>query len=119
MPVGDHPQRVRLGAVRHTRLAGLPIAPGARDNLRPYIRVMRPRRCRRERLRARIEVFDQSPLRSVAVRAPGRSRRTQRGRFRVSVPLRHVSPGRHRLRVRAVDTAGNVGRRVVRFRRCG
>src|SRR5918996_2176077 len=116
VPVGDHPQRVRLGAVRHTRLAGLPIAPGARDNLPPHIRVMRPRRCRPERLRAQIQVFDQSPLRSVAVRAPGRSRRTQRTRFRVSVPLRNVAPGRHRLRVRAVDTAGNVGRRVVRFR---
>jgi hypothetical protein len=119
VPVGDHPQRVRLGAVRHTRLAGLPIAPGARDNLRPYIRVLRPRRCRRERLRAQIQVFDQSPLRSVAVRAPGRSRRTQRTRFRVSVPLRNLEPGRHRLRVRAVDSAGNVGRRVIRFRRCG
>jgi hypothetical protein len=119
VPVGDHPQRVRLGAVRHTRLAGLPIAPGASDNLRPYIRVMRPRRCRRERLRARIEVFDQSPLRFVAARAPGRSRRTQSKTFRISVPLRNLRPGRHRLRVRAVDTAGNLGRRVIRFRRCG
>jgi YVTN family beta-propeller protein len=119
VPVGDHPQRVRLGAVRHTRLAGLPIAPGARDNLDPYIRVLRPRRCRRERLRARIQIFDQSPLGSVAVRAPRRFRRTERRNFRVTVPLGDVAPGIHRLRVRAEDAAGNVGRRVIRFRRCG
>jgi hypothetical protein len=119
VPVGDHPQRVRLGAVRHTRLAGLPIAPGARDNLPPHIRVIRARRCRRERFRARIQVFDQSALRSVAMRAPGRSRRTSSKTFRLTVPLENLRPGRHRLRVRAVDEAGNAGRRVIRFRRCG
>jgi DNA-binding beta-propeller fold protein YncE len=118
VPVGDHPQRVRLGAVRHTNLAGLPIAPGASDNLPPFIRVLRARRCRRVRLRARIQVFDQSPLSLAAARAPGRSRRTRRKSFRISVPVRNLSPGRHRLRVRARDTAGNVGRRVIRFRRC-
>jgi hypothetical protein len=119
VPVGDHPQRVRLGAVRHTRLAGLPIAPGARDNLPPHIRVLRARRCRRERFRARIQVFDQSPLAAAAARAPGRSRRTTRKDFRMRVPLEDLRPGVHRLRVRARDTAGNSARRVIRFRRCG
>jgi hypothetical protein len=119
VPVGDHPQRVRLGAVRHTRLAGLPTAPGARDNLPPHIRVIRARRCRRERFRARIQVFDQSALGSLSMRAPGRSRRTRSKTFRLTVPLEDLPPGRHRLRVRAVDEAGNAARRVIRFRRCG
>jgi hypothetical protein len=118
VPVGDHPQRVRLGAVRHTLLAGLPIAPGARDNLAPHIRVLRARRCHRRYLRARIQVFDQSPLRVAAARAPGLSRRTKRKAFRLRVPLKDVRPGPHRLRVRAMDTPGNAARRVVRFRRC-
>jgi hypothetical protein len=119
VPVGDHPQRVRLGAVRHTTLAGLPTAPGARDNARPHIRVLRPRRCRHRRLRAKIQIFDQSPLRYAAARAPKRSRKTTRKRFRLTVPLKDLRPGkRYRIRVRAKDTAGNFSRKVVRFRRC-
>jgi hypothetical protein len=118
MPVGDHPQRVRLGAVRHASLAQLPMAPGASDNVPPHIRVLKPRRCRHRRLHARIRIFDQSPLRYAAARAPGRSRKTQHKRFRLTVPLKHLRPGRYRLRVRAKDTAGNFSRRVVRFRRC-
>jgi hypothetical protein len=118
VPVGDHPQRVRLGAVKHRRLAGLPIPPGSTDNLEPHIRVLRGRRCRHRHFRARIQVFDQSALRSVRARAPGRSRRTKRKEFRIRVPLNDLRPGRHRLRVRAVDSAGNAARRVIRFRRC-
>jgi len=119
VPVGDHPQRVRLGAVRHTTLAGLPTAPGARDNAAPHIRVIRPKRCRHRRLRAKIRIFDQSPLRYAAARAPKRSRKTTRKRFRLTVPLKDLQPGkRYRIRVRAKDTAGNFSRKVVRFRRC-
>jgi hypothetical protein len=118
VPVGDHPQRVRLGAVRHPSLAGLPTAPGARDNLPPHIRVLKPERCRHRRLRARIRIFDQSRLRYAAARAPGRSRKTGRKRFSLTVPVQRLRPGRYRIRVRAKDTAGNFSRRVVRFRRC-
>jgi hypothetical protein len=118
VPVGDHPQRVRRGAVRRTHLAGLPVAPGAGDNLEPHIRVLRARGCSRRAFRARIRVFDQSPLRSATARAPGRTRRTTRKEFEIRVPLTDLTPGAHRLRVRATDTAGNSARRVVTFRRC-
>jgi hypothetical protein len=105
--------------VRHTALAGLPTAPGARDNTAPHIRVLKPKRCRHRRLRARIRIFDQSRLRYAHARAPKRARKTQRKRFRITVPLRDLRRGsRHRIRVRVKDSAGNFSRRVVRFRRC-
>ena len=120
VPVGDHPQRVRLGAVRHTRLAGLPIPPGG-DKLKPYLVVRGvPRRgCRSKAFRARVKVYDQSALKraSAALRTK-RLRTTKRKTFSVRVPVRHLRAGRHRLRVGATDAAGNRGRRVLRFRRC-
>ena len=67
-----------------------------------------------------MRVFDQSALRraSAALRTK-RLRSTRAKRFSVRVPVRHLRPGRHRLRVGATDAAGNRGRRVLRFRRCG
>jgi hypothetical protein len=81
--------------------------------------VLRPHKCRHRRFPARILVLDQSPLRYAHARAPGRRRRTKTKDFAINVPLRNLSPGRHRLRVRAKDAAGNFARRVIRFRRCG
>ena len=120
VPVGDHPQRVRLGAVRRAYLPGLPVAAGARDNLRPRIRVAGvPRRCSSRGFRARVTVRDQSALRSADTAVGNRRlRRTRRKSFRVRVPVRSLRRGGHRLRVTAVDAAGNRGRRTVRFRRC-
>jgi ribosomal protein L22 len=37
-------------------------------------------------------VFDQSALRRVTARAPGRARRTKRREFRIRVPLRELRP---------------------------
>jgi DNA-binding beta-propeller fold protein YncE len=120
VPVGDHPQRVRLGVVQRAYLPGLPVAAGARDNLRPRIRVRGvPRRCGNRGFRARVIIRDQSALRSARVMVRDRRlRSTRRKTFRVRVPVRSLRTGRHRLRVAAVDEAGNRGRRVVRFRRC-
>jgi YVTN family beta-propeller protein len=120
VPVGDHPQRVRLGAIQRSYLPGLPVAAGARDNLAPRIRVRgRPKRCRSRRFRLRVRVKDQSKLRSARAKLRGRRlRRTTKKRFRVRVPARRLDAGRHRVRIVATDVAGNRGRRVVRFRRC-
>jgi len=121
IPVGDHPQRVRLGAVSRAVLPALPPPPGVRDRRAPHIGVRgRPRRCRRLNFRLRVRILEQSALRSAEVRLGSRRlRRTRRKSFSVVVPARRLRPGVHRLRFRATDAAGNTARRTVRFRRCG
>jgi hypothetical protein len=102
----------------HDLLAGLPVGQGARDSLRPRILVRGlPRRCARRSFRLRVRIIDQSRLRGVRVAYKTRLARTTRKRFRVSVPARRAGVGRHRIRIRATDAAGNRARRVVTFRR--
>jgi YVTN family beta-propeller protein len=120
IPVGDHPQRIRLGAIQRSYVTRLPLAPGARDRARPQIKVRGvPRRCRRSRFRIRIRIIDQSPLKSARVGlGKRRLRKTPRKKFSVRVPFRRLRAGRHRIRIRATDQAGNRAARTVRFRRC-
>jgi hypothetical protein len=121
IPVGDHPQRVRAGAVQHNLLAALPLAQGARDNLRPRIRVagLPRRRCSMGGFRVRVRVVDQSRLRAARVAMGSRRlKRTTRKRFRVQIRTQRMRAGRHRVRFRATDAAGNRARRVISFRRC-
>jgi DNA-binding beta-propeller fold protein YncE len=119
IPVGDQPQRVRLGAVNRAVLAGLPPPPGVRDRVRPHVSVRgMPRRCRRSAFTVRVRIREQA-LRAADVRLDSRRlRRTRRKSFRVRVPVRGLRPGTHRLRVRAIDAAGNRTIRTLRFRRC-
>jgi hypothetical protein len=120
VPVGDHPQRVRLGAVARTYLPGLAPPPGVRDSRAPYLGVAgMPRSCRRASFSVRVRVREQSTLRFAEVRLDSRRlRRTRSKAFTVRVPVPRLRPGLHRLRVRATDAAGNRASRTLAFRRC-
>jgi YVTN family beta-propeller protein len=120
VPVGDHPQRVRLGVVNRAVLPGLPVPPGVRDRNKPWIGVLRkPRRCRSGNFRIGVNIVERSRLRSASVRLDSRRLvRTARKRFSFVVRARALRPGVHRLRFAATDAAGNTRHRTVKFRRC-
>ncbi|MDX6698203.1 MAG: hypothetical protein QOE65_1600 [Solirubrobacteraceae bacterium] len=119
--VGDHPQRVRLGAINRSILPGLPLPAGVKDRLRPSIGVLGVlrRRCHARNFTARVRIREQSVLRFADVRVDSRRlRRTRRKSFSVRVPVAALRPGVHRLRLRATDASGNRASRTIRFRRC-
>ncbi len=93
-----------------------------RDRLAPRLRVtgVPRRRCVRRGFRARVRVREGSRLRRGALfRDRRRLRSTRKKRYSVVVHTSGLRRGRHKVRVVAVDAAGN--RRAVtrRFRRCG
>ena len=120
IPVGDHPQRVRAGAIQSAYVAGLPLAPGAQDASRPRIGVSGvPGSCRRASFLLRVTVADQSALRTASATLGSRRLRETRSKsFRVRVPVAGLRSGRHVIRLRATDSAGNRAKRIVRFSRC-
>ncbi|MGH3951665.1 MAG: DUF11 domain-containing protein [Pseudonocardiaceae bacterium] len=117
------PNDANNSATQTTQVAAAPAVQRerARDSRAPRIAVAGVRRssCVRGAFRARFRVRDASRLRRVVVKLNGRTiKRTKRKRFKVRINAKVMRSGRHRVRVIAVDRAGN--RRVMRrsFRRC-
>jgi hypothetical protein len=115
IPVGDHPQRMRMGTMRCEYLGPRvdcipPVVSGAR--------IVRTRRGRRLRVR----LSENARLRIALVRRRhGTIARVVRHQARRGVNRVRVGglrgPGRYRLKITAIDAAGNVSpRRVLRFR---
>ena len=78
-----------------------------------------PGRCVKRSFRASFRIVDASALRSVRVTLGRRELSTSsRKALTVRVPARRLRPGRHAIRVVAVDANGNRGSRKFRFRRC-
>ena len=92
----------------------------AADRLRPVIRAGGiPRRCVDRAFRARLRITDASALRTLRVALGRRTlARSRRKRLAVRIPAQRLRPGRHTLRVVAIDAHGNRTRRTFRFRRC-
>ena len=117
IPVGDHPQRMRMGAYRSDLLPGDRVAPRL-----SRLKVVRRGRWRALRLRASepvrltIEVRKARPGRRGQRRIRTLRRRVRAGTSRVALG-RLAGAGRYRLVVRAKDGAGNAApRRGLRFR---
>lgn len=119
--VGDHPQRVRPGAIQRSYVPGLPLAPGVKDTERPQIAASGvPRLCTRSSFVMKVKVTDQSKLSGASAMLGSRKlRETTRKTFHVRVPVTGGRAGvRQSLRVRATDAAGNRTKRIARFVRC-
>jgi hypothetical protein len=94
--------------------------PRRADRRRPVIHGSGiPRRCVRLAFRARWRIADASALRSVRVTLGRRTlARSGRKRLAVRIPAQRLRPGRHTIRVVAIDAHGNRAQRNFRFRRC-
>jgi hypothetical protein len=67
----------------------------------------------------RLRIAENSRLRAVRARLDGRRIATSsRKRLSVHVPAGQLRPGRHTLRITAIDAAGNRAERRFRFRIC-
>ena len=106
--------------IKQTAQSRSPCRPSAVDRRRPVIRAGGiPRRCVRRGFRARLRIADASAVRSVRVTLGRRTlARSRRKRLAVRIPARRLRPGRHTIRVVAIDAHGNRGQRNLRFRRC-
>jgi hypothetical protein len=84
----------------------------------PYIQLDGVRRCAGKSARFAVNVRAASPVRKVRVIVDGKQvRRAQRRLSRIVV--RGLKPGRHKIRVVAVDGKGKRSQAAQKFRRCG
>ncbi|HEX5909177.1 MAG TPA: hypothetical protein VFY44_01715 [Thermoleophilaceae bacterium] len=116
IPVGDHPQRMRLGPIRSEFLPGDRVAPATSRG-----RVVRSRRSGRRSLRVRLS--ESARLTVDVRRVKGRKTRRVRVLRRTvakgtrTIGLGSLAKGRYRIVFRARDAAGNASPRgTVRYR---
>ena len=115
IPVGDHPQRMRLGPMQSAYLPGDRVAP-------KLSRMVVLRRGLRRSLRLTASEPAKAAV-AVAKRRRGRWTRVRTVRRKVArgttrIALGRLDSGRYRLTVRATDAAGNASRRYSKtFRR--
>jgi hypothetical protein len=78
-----------------------------------------PHHCVHKQFHARVKTTGGGALRYVRARLDQRSLGSWSvRRFTFRVRIRRVQPGRHRLRVTAMDAAGHRARHTIRFKRC-
>ena len=117
IPVGDHPQRMRLGPIRSEFLPGDRVAPSTsrgtvvRTSKRSRGRSLRVRLSETARLTIDVRRVKGRKTRRVRILKPLARKGSRR------IKLRRLTRGRYRIVFRARDAAGNASpRKVVRYR---
>ena len=106
--------------------APAPPAPLVPDTKKPKVKLTGlPKECVEDGFRFRVQVSDESGVGAVMIKLDGKLLRKADGKgkpsraFKVRVPEAKLDkPGRHRVKVVALDSAGNVKRQGAGFKVC-